>query len=156
MFDGTSLMDPLTRPWIIESTLPLCERNPSHIEGRQWQWRQLHLEALLPTEFILLSFSAIKYWQNLKEQFRLRERHAGRAVYTSRVRTALQTSCRKVYAHVLRSNGSINVTSEGPCIRPAFERLYKRHVGRSVNTFCVRTALRTRTTPKYTRKWEDS
>jgi hypothetical protein len=90
-----------------------------------------------------LALFAIKYWQNLKEQFRLRERHVGRSVHTSCVRTALPTSCRKVRAHVLRSNGSINVTSEGPCTRPAFERLYKRHVGRSVHTSCVRTALST-------------
>ena len=143
MLDGTSLMDPLTRPWIIESTLPLSERNPLHIEGRQWQWKQLHLEALLPTEFILLPFSAIKYWQNLKEQFRLRELHAGRSVRTSCVRTALRTSCRKVRAQVLRTNGSTNVTSEGPCTSPAFDWLYKRHVGRCVRTSCVRTALRT-------------
>jgi len=142
MLDGTSLMDPLTRSWIIESTLPLFERNPSHIEGRQWQWKQLHLEALLPTEFILLPFSAIKYWQNLKEQFRLRELHVGRSVHTSCVRTALQTSRQKV-RHVLRSNGSMNVTSEGPCTRPAFEGLYKRHVGRSVHMSCFRMALKT-------------
>jgi len=74
---------------------------------------------------------------------RLYKRHVGRSVHTSCVRTALQTSCRKVRAHVLRSNGSTNVMSEGPCTRPAFERLYKRHVGRSVHTSCVGTAVET-------------
>jgi len=125
MFDSTCLMDPWLGPELLKAPSLSANATP-HIEGRQWQWRKIHLEALLPTEFILLRFSALKYWQNLKEQIRLRERHAGRSVHTSCFRTALQTSRRKVRAHVLRSNGSINVTSEGPCTHPAFERLYER------------------------------
>jgi hypothetical protein len=46
--------------------------------------------------------------------------------------SATRTSRRTVRAYVLLSNGSINVTSEGPCIRPAFERLYERGQLRSV------------------------
>ena len=147
MFDGTSLMDPLTRPWIIENIPPpsLWTHPLTHTR------KAITMKATSPR-------SPFTDWIHPLALFRnklLAELEGA----VSAARTSRRTV--RAYTYIQRSNGSTNVMLESPCTRPAFERLhkchvgrsvhtsyferlYKRHVGRSVHTSCVRTALRTK------------